>query len=193
MNDFILEGLDKCKRCKLHEYRINNEYFTVGGRFNPDNYITDNISIMFIGREPGENEAYQGVPFVGRSGQLLQKYIDKYFGKYPYYITNLVKCRTQNNRPHTLEEREACSAYFEKELKLIKPFLIVALGNDVRKEFGLTRNGDFKSIEYKGIDIRVVSIWHPSYVLRPPFEEKHKKYEQWFSLIHEYIRGNNRW
>ncbi len=126
--------------------------------------------VLFIGEGPGRDEDEQGRPFVGRSGKLLTDIIEKGM-KMPrshVYITNVVKCRPPGNRDPKPEEVAACSVYLEKQIEVITPKVIVAVGGVAGcallalppKSSGL--RGRWR--EYNGIPLRV--IYHPSYLLR---------------------------
>lgn len=126
--------------------------------------------VMFIGEGPGRDEDMEGRPFVGRSGRLLTDIIEKGM-KIPrthVYIANVVKCRPPGNRDPYVDEVMACSRYLDRQIEVIAPKIIVAVGNvagrtllrDTGTESGLRG----KWHEYSGIPLRV--IYHPSYLLR---------------------------
>ncbi len=126
--------------------------------------------VMFIGEGPGRDEDEQGRPFVGRSGRVLTDIIEKGM-KMPrsqVYITNVVKCRPPGNRDPRPDEVTACSAYLTRQIEVINPSAIVAVGGVAGcallglppKSSGLRKRWH----EYKGIPLRV--IFHPSYLLR---------------------------
>ena len=110
----------QCEKCALSRTRTN-VVFGVG--------VTD-AEVMFIGEGPGENEDLQGEPFVGRGGQLLDKYLDA-IGldrKKNIYIGNMVKCRPPQNRDPKPEEQEACIGWLRSQVRLLRPKIIVCLG-----------------------------------------------------------------
>ncbi len=154
-----------CKKCKLHSGRTN----TVFGS-GPSA-----ARLMFVGEGPGEDEDLQGLPFVGRAGQLLTKMISAMqFDRAEVYIANIVKCRPPGNRAPEDDEVEACLPYLERQIELIRPEVIVTLGAVPLKALfnltGITRlRGGW--LEYKGI--RTMPTFHPSYLLRSPGMKKY--------------------
>ena len=113
----ILEG---CNKCKLSETRTN----LVFGDGNP------NARLVFVGEAPGADEDAQGLPFVGRAGQLLTKIIEAInLKRSEVYICNILKCRPPNNRTPTSLEIECCLPYLMKQLEAINPKIVCALGN----------------------------------------------------------------
>ena len=150
-----------CQKCALHSTRTQ----TVFARGNPE------ALVCVIGEGPGQDEDEQGLPFVGRSGQLLDKAI-RALGYDPatdIYVANIVKCRPPNNRKPLPEEIDACHPYLERQLDLLtKTKVLITLGatamNTVAKQFrGITKvRGEV--FEWK--DKRVCVVMHPSWVLR---------------------------
>lgn len=156
----LLAESRNCMICGLCERRLS----VVWGEGSLD------AGVMFIGEGPGRDEDEQGRPFVGRSGRLLTDIIEKGM-KMPrgqVYITNVVKCRPPGNRDPKPEEVEACSRYLKKQIEVIGPKVIVAVGGVAGcallglppKSPGL--RGEWH--QYDGIPMRV--IYHPSYLLR---------------------------
>jgi uracil-DNA glycosylase len=155
-----------CTKCKLAATR-NKFVFGVG---NPD------AAIMFIGEGPGRDEDLKGEPFVGRAGELLTAIIEKgmLLTRNDIYIANVVKCRPtidlagHRDRPPDKEEVAACGWMLLEQINIIKPKIIIALGNPATKfllktEEGITKlRGKFT--EYNGIP--VMPTYHPSYILR---------------------------
>ena len=139
--------------------------------------------IMFIGEAPGADEDAQGVPFVGRAGQLLTRMIEDGMGlpRSAVYIANVLKCRPPENRNPEPDEIAACRGYLEKQIDLVKPEVLVALGKFaahflLETEEGITRmRGKWGS--YRGIP--VMPTLHPSYLLRQPAQKK----EAWEDLL----------
>src|ERR1700726_107709 len=116
----IREDLGDCTRCKLHKQGRKQIVFGVG---NP------HAELMFVGEGPGADEATQGEPFVGRAGQLLNNMI-KAMGirREDVYIANIVKCRPPGNRTPERDECETCSPFLMRQIAVVKPKVIVALG-----------------------------------------------------------------
>jgi DNA polymerase len=126
---------------------------------------------MFVGEGPGEEEDRQGLAFVGAAGQLLTKMIEAMgLTREEVFIGNIVKCRPPNNRQPTAEEMQTCIPYLERQIEILKPRIIVALGATAMKglmrvETGITRlRGTWMS--YRGIDL--MPTFHPAYLLRYP-------------------------
>ena len=161
-----------CEKCELCQTRTH----VVFGMGNPQS------DILFIGEGPGENEDLEGLPFVGRSGQLLDKMlaaIDLDRNK-NIYIANIVKCRPPANRVPEADEAEACLDYLRNQVILVKPKIIVLLGstalkNILGKEYSITASRG-RWIEKKGI--YYMPTWHPAALLR----DENKKIEFWCDL-----------
>ncbi|MEK6726507.1 MAG: uracil-DNA glycosylase [Deltaproteobacteria bacterium] len=169
-NSKLLEELraeiGDCQRCKLSKGRTN----LVFGVGNPD------ARIVFVGEGPGKDEDLQGEPFVGRAGQLLTDIITKgmKMRREDVYICNVVKCRPPENRNPEPDEIDACEGFLIKQLEVIKPEIVVALGTFAAKTLLKTDlpisklRGGFH--DYKGI--KVMPTFHPSYLLRNPEKKK---------------------
>ncbi len=159
------QEIGDCKRCPLHQGRNN----IVFGEGNPD------AKLMFIGEGPGEEEDLQGRPFVGRAGEVLTSLI-KNLGlkREEVYIANVVKCRPPMNRAPKPEEQKACLVFLRKQIEIIKPQVIVTLGDVATKALLQTRSGITsvrgRVFEYKGI--KVVPTFHPAYLLRNPSRKR---------------------
>ncbi|MBI5286698.1 MAG: uracil-DNA glycosylase [Deltaproteobacteria bacterium] len=165
----IREELGDCKRCKLYKGRTHI-VFGVGNGKAP---------LVFVGEGPGRDEDLQGEPFVGRAGQLLTRIIEAIgFRRPDVYICNVVKCRPPENRNPEPDEIAACRPFLEKQLEVIKPKIIVALGNISAQTLLNTTSG---ITELRGKfywyreDIKVMPTFHPSYLLR----NESKKKEVW--------------
>ena len=151
-----------CTRCGLCETRTN----LVFGVGVPD------AEIVFIGEGPGEQEDLRGEPFVGRGGQLLDKYLDAIglSRKSNIYIGNMVKCRPPQNRDPKPEEQDACIVWLREQIRLIRPKIIVCLGRIsaqriIDPDFRVTRqHGEF--IEKNGV--WMMGTFHPAALLRNP-------------------------
>ena len=163
--DVDLAALEKmvisCTKCGLHETRTN----AVFGDGSPS------ARLVFIGEAPGRDEDLQGVPFVGRAGKLLDKMIAAIdFSRENVYIANILKCRPPGNRDPKEDEITACEKYLAKQLELIDPVLICALGRvagqnllGTRAPLRVLREGIH---HYNGI--RVIVTYHPAALLRNP-------------------------
>jgi len=126
--------------------------------------------IMIIGEAPGKDEAFQGKPFVGRSGQLLSRILsDEGFNRNALFITNVVKYRPPNNQTPTYAESMAwAAAYLHKEIEIIQPKIILTLGNCATKTF-LGEKISITKIHGKVFNIanyKIIPMYHPAYLLR---------------------------
>ncbi len=150
-----------CLKCPLGHSRIN----FVFGDGNP------HADVMFIGEAPGADEDAQGLPFVGRAGQLLTKIIEAVGMKRDdVYICNILKCRPPNNRRPTPSESEECTPYLNKQIELVKPKFIICLGLTSAQwllkttaSLGMLRG---KIHDYRGS--RLIVTYHPAALLRNP-------------------------
>lgn len=126
--------------------------------------------LMFVGEGPGEQEDLQGLPFVGRSGQLLDRLVLEEMGltRQDFYIANTVKCRPPGNRDPLPDEIEACSPYLEKQLELVDPKVVVTLGNFATKLLLSTTEGisRLRGRVYPYRDGKLVPTFHPAAALR---------------------------
>lgn len=158
----LASDMQQCTRCGLAESR-NNIVFGVG---NPE------AKLMLIGEGPGKDEDEQGIPFVGRAGQLLDRILAAInLTREEVYIANIVKCRPPNNRVPTRVEAAACLPYLYRQIELIKPGIIVLLGstalqNLIGPDSRITRmRGQW--LESKS-GIKIMPTYHPAAVLRDP-------------------------
>jgi uracil-DNA glycosylase family 4 len=157
----IREDLGDCRRCKLHPTRTQ----IVFGSGNPG------AKLVFVGEGPGRDEDLQGKPFVGPAGQLLTKIIQAIqLSREEVYITNIIKCRPPGNRNPEPDEIKACEPFLIKQLEVIRPKLICALGTfaaqtllKTEERISLLR-GRFH--QYQGIPL--MPTYHPAYLLRNP-------------------------
>jgi DNA polymerase len=165
-----LEKLQKqaleCHLCQLSKSRTN----VVFGEGNT------NADLMFVGEAPGSNEDSTGKPFTGRSGELLTKMIEKVLliRREDVYITNIVKCRPRDNAEPTPIEAHTCQPYLLKQIELIQPKFIVALGATAYHYL----TGDETNISkvrgtiHKQDGYTLIPTYHPSYLLRNPSAKK---------------------
>lgn len=175
--EVIKAEVEACAKCGLAKTRTN----TVFSRGNPK------AKLVFIGEAPGADEDAQGLPFVGRAGQLLDKMIQA-MGLDPekdVYVCNIIKCRPPGNRRPEPEETEACIPYLHEQLAVIDPKVIVALGNTavgtlLNTKLGITKvRGNWKL--YKG-KVPVMPTYHPSYLIRPSAQQAEAKKQAWEDL-----------
>ncbi len=157
----LRKEIGDCRKCRLSKGRKN----IVFGEGN------QNAKIMFIGEGPGREEDVQARPFVGDAGKLLTSLINKMgFKREDVYIGNVIKCRPPSNRDPEEDEMAACSPFLEKQIEIIKPGVIVALGR-ISSHF-LTRSkipiSKLRGSFYDYKDIPVMPTFHPAYLLRNP-------------------------
>jgi uracil-DNA glycosylase len=162
----VRADIGDCTRCKLHALGRSQIVFGVG---NPQ------ADLMFVGEAPGADEDIQGVPFVGRAGQLLTKIIEAIgLKREDVYIANVIKCRPPQNRNPEPDEVEKCEPFLFRQIDIVKPKVIVALG-----KFGaqtLLRTLDPISrlrgrvFEYRGA--KLIPTFHPAYLLRNPSSKR---------------------
>lgn len=175
----IRTDIGDCKRCRLCEQR-NRIVFGSGN---------ENARLVFVGEGPGADEDAQGLPFIGRAGQLLTQMIDNTSDKEGFpirrpdvYICNVVKCRPPENRTPLPDEMEVCGQFLYRQLNVIRPKAIVALGATAAKALLNTKDGitRMRGNWYQWRDIPVMPTYHPSYLLRP--YNQNAKREAWEDL-----------
>jgi uracil-DNA glycosylase len=154
-----------CTRCRLSEGRTQ----VVFGNGNPS------ADLMFVGEAPGADEDIQGIPFVGRAGQLLTKIIEAIgLKREDVYIANVIKCRPPQNRNPDPDEVDTCEPFLFQQVDIIKPKVIVALGTFAAR--ALLRTLDPISrlrgrvYEYRGA--KLIPTFHPAYLLRNPASKR---------------------
>lgn len=168
---FLRECLGDCRRCKLSQERSN----IVFGDGDP------NAEIVFVGEGPGYHEDRQGIPFVGKAGQLLNKMIFAMgIERADVYIANVVKCRPPNNRDPAPDEIAHCSPFLYKQLETINPKVIITLGRfasqcllDTNRSMGSMRG---RWQDWRGVE--VMPTYHPAFLLRNPDSKR----EAWSDL-----------
>ena len=151
----------QCQKCALGATRTN----LVFGTGNP------NADLMFVGEAPGEQEDLSGIPFVGRAGQLLDKFLYAVdIERKDVYIANILKCRPPKNRDPLPQEEEACIEYLREQVRLIRPKVIVCLGRIsamklIKPDFKITQeHGQW--FEKNGY--LMTAVFHPAALLRDP-------------------------
>jgi uracil-DNA glycosylase family 4 len=170
---------DDCRRCRLCEARSK----IVFGSGN------EQARLVFVGEGPGADEDAQGLPFVGRAGQLLTQMIEGTASKEgipirraDVYICNVVKCRPPENRTPLPDEMEICGEFLFRQLMAIRPKAICALGSTAAKALLATKDGvtRLRGHWHKWRDIPLLVTYHPSYLLRP--YNQNAKRESWEDL-----------
>jgi len=155
-----------CQRCKLAPHRTQ----IVFGVGNP------NAELIFVGEAPGRDEDQQGEPFVGRAGQLLTEIIVKGMRicREEVYIANIIKCRPPQNRNPEPDEIAACEPFLKRQLALIRPKAIVALGTFAAQCLLKTRTPITRLrgvwADYQGVPL--MPTFHPAYLLRNPADKR---------------------
>ncbi len=162
----VRADLGDCTRCKLHTLGRHQIVFGVG---NPQ------ADLMFVGEAPGHDEDIQGIPFVGRAGQLLTKIIEAIgLTREEVYIANVIKCRPPENRNPEPDEVETCEPFLFQQIDLIKPKVVVALGKFAAQALLGTLDPISRLrgrvFEYRGA--RLVPTFHPAYLLRNPSSKR---------------------
>ena len=164
--DQLREHIGDCQRCKLAGGRTN----LVFGVGNPE------ASLMFVGEGPGRDEDLEGEPFVGRAGQLLTEIITRgmKLRRADVYITNVVKCRPPNNRNPEPDEVARCFPFLNRQIDLVQPSVIVALGGVAAQlllgvRTPITR---MRGVWHEHRGIKVMPTFHPAYLLRNPAEKR---------------------
>jgi DNA polymerase len=161
----VIEDMGDCRRCRLHEQR-SKIVFGVGNEKSP---------LVFVGEGPGQDEDEQGIPFVGRAGQLLTQMIEgtaKREGmdlkRGDIYICNVVKCRPPGNRTPEPDEMEICGQFLFRQLSIIKPKAICALGGTASRALTGRKDGvtKMRGHWFQWQDVPVMVTYHPSYLLR---------------------------
>ena len=187
--DALQKSIEGCTGCKLSTTRTN----IVFGEGNPD------APVMFIGEGPGKDEDIQGRPFVGRAGQLLTAIIEKgmTMKRSDVYIANVVKCRPTVNmeftrdRPPEEDEKDACGGFLKKQIDIIRPRVIITLGNPSTRYLLNTKQGitKMRGNWYYYNDIPVMPTFHPSYVLRNGGDKSPLKRQVWEDIkkVLEYL------
>jgi uracil-DNA glycosylase len=155
-----------CQRCKLHTLGRKQVVFGVG---NSD------ADLMFVGEAPGADEDIQGEPFVGRAGQLLTKIIEAIgLARSDVYIANVIKCRPPGNRNPEPDEVERCEPFLFRQIDMVKPKVIVALGKFAAQS--LLKTNDpitrMRGREYRFRSATLIPTFHPAYLLRNPSSKR---------------------
>src|SRR5262245_28586072 len=170
-----------CTRCKLHTQGRRQIVFGVG---NPD------ADLMFVGEAPGADEDIQGIPFVGRAGQLLTKIIEAIdLRRDDVYIANIIKCRPPQNRNPEPDEVASCEPFLFRQIEVIKPKVIVALGKYAAQTL-LRTDAPISRLRGRVFDYRgakLIPTFHPAYLLRNPSSKR----EVWedMKLVRSLLHG----
>ncbi len=182
--DTIRLDIGDCKRCRLSEGRLNI-VFGSGSEV---------AKLVFVGEGPGADEDEQGIPFIGRAGQLLTQMVDNTAAREgipitraDVYICNVVKCRPPENRTPQPDEMQTCGQFLYRQLLAIKPKAICALGGTAMKALLNTKEGitKLRGRWHTWHDIPVMITYHPSYLLRQYNQEaKREAWQDLKTLLH---------
>ena len=168
----IREDLGDCTRCKLHKQGRKQIVFGVGNA---------RAELMFVGEGPGADEDTQGEPFVGRAGQLLNNMIAAMsLKRSEVYIANIVKCRPPQNRVPEPEEANTCTQFLFRQIDIIRPQVIVALGATAATYLlgGKSALARLRGRLHEARGTKLIVTYHPAYLLRDPTQKK----EAWKDL-----------
>jgi uracil-DNA glycosylase len=178
--DSIRLDLGDCQRCKLAPMRTN----IVFGSGNP------HAELVFVGEAPGYDEDQQGLPFVGRAGQLLTKIIESIaLKREDVYICNVLKCRPPDNRNPEPDEVASCNPFLRRQLAAIRPKVVCCLGTFAAQTV-LQIAAPISRLRGKFFDMdgmRVIATFHPAYLLRSP-EKKREVWEDMKQIRAELFR-----
>ncbi|MBI4477706.1 MAG: uracil-DNA glycosylase [Acidobacteria bacterium] len=177
----IRADIGDCTRCKLCNLGRTQIVFGVG---NPD------ADLMFVGEAPGGDEDIQGIPFVGRAGQLLTKIIESIrLKREDVYIANVIKCRPPGNRNPDPDEVATCEPFLMRQIDAIKPKVIVALGKFAAQALLKTQDpiSKLRGRIYRYGDAQLIATFHPAFLLRSP-ERKRDVWED-MKRVRAILRG----
>ena len=178
--DTLQETVSRCTGCSLHQSRTQT-VFGVGNR---------DADWMLIGEAPGAEEDRRGEPFVGRSGQLLDQMLAAIGqSRDSVFITNIIKCRPPNNRDPQAGEASACRGYLERQIEIVNPKIIIAVGKISAQNLLGTDSpvGRLRGKRHSFGDVPLVVTYHPAYLLRSP-SQKRKSWDD-LCLARSIVRG----
>ena len=153
------QQIKDCPKCSLCETRKNFVFGDGNGH----------ADIMFVGEAPGRDEDLQGIPFVGRAGKLLNRMLgDINLAREDVYIANILKCRPPNNRDPLPAEVSECIPYLHKQIELIQPKILIALGRVAAQNLLQNKNslGSMRKKVWRYQNIPMIVTYHPAYILR---------------------------
>lgn len=165
----IRADLGECTRCKLHALGRTQVVFGVG---------SPNARLMFVGEAPGQDEDRQGIPFVGRAGQLLTRTIERLgLRREDVYIANVIKCRPPDNRNPEPDEVATCEPFLFRQIDAIRPKVIVALGAFAAHTLLQTKDpiSRLRGRVFNWRGARLIPTFHPAFLLRNPPEAQRRE------------------
>lgn len=159
--DTLLQDCRSCTACALHQTRTNCVFGTG----------SETADLLFVGEAPGENEDLTGTPFVGRAGKLLDQYLFAVdIPRDSVYIANILKCRPPKNRDPLPSEEDACMEFLRRQVRLLRPKIIVCLGRIsamrlIKPDFKITKeHGQW----FERGSFLITAVYHPALLLRDP-------------------------
>ena len=165
----LLELRDKAKACTLCKELSETRHSVVFGSGN------SKAKLMFVGEAPGADEDEQGLPFVGRAGQLLTKIIEAIgLSREQVFIANVLKCRPPANRQPAPQEIKNCSPYLARQIEIIAPKIICALGTFAAQTLLETQTpiSQLRGQFYDKGSYKIICTYHPAYLLRNPADKR---------------------
>lgn len=171
----LRKDVSNCQLCSLCTTRTQ----TVFGEGN------ENADWLFIGEAPGQHEDEQGRPFIGEAGQLLTEMLRAMkLTREEIFIANILKCRPPKNRDPHVDEIEQCRPYLQRQISLIKPKIIIAVGRIAAQTLLETTEkiGKLRGNVYQFENMPLIAIYHPSYLLRSPIEKRKAWQDLQFAL-----------
>ena len=169
----LQQAVSQCQLCELHRTRTQ----TVFGVGNPQ------AALMVIGEAPGADEDRLGEPFVGRAGKLLDAMMQAIqLDRTKIYIANVLKCRPPDNRNPYTSEIVCCDAYLQRQIELVRPKVILALGRIAAHHLLVSQEslGKLRQQQHLYQGIPLVVSYHPAYLLRKPVDKR----KSWQDLLH---------
>jgi uracil-DNA glycosylase family 4 len=186
-----------CSNCQLCDLAKSRTKVVFGkGNIKAD--------ILFIGEAPGEKEDLEGIPFVGKAGKKLDELLNQINLKIEdVYIANILKCRPPKNRDPSIDEIKKCTPYLIEQIKIIRPKIIITLGNysskfvlsgfnveNMKKIKGISDiHGQIVNLNIEGIDYKIVPIYHPAAMMYKP--SIREKFENDFKVIEKLLQKFN--
>jgi uracil-DNA glycosylase len=177
----IRDELGDCQRCKLHTTRNK----IVFGNGSPE------ARIMIVGEAPGRDEDSVGEPFVGKSGQLLNKWLNLFgIPRETVFVNNTICCRPPDNRDPDPEETNACSPFLLKKIEALKPQIIITLGRPAARLM-LENDAPLGSLRGKVFErygAKIIPTYHPSYIMRNGLRDEAKVYDDLMVVLDEMLK-----
>lgn len=174
-------ALSDCQRCRLCIPRKKPRPHGLPGRVVVGNGSV-RARLMVVGEAPGADEDRSGEPFVGRAGGMLDRMLTNVVGvkRQDVFVTNVVKCRPPDNRDPNEEETEACGRFLVRQIAIVRPQVILALGRPAAAFLGAisggggitAARGKWSTVQHGGVSVEVMGTFHPAFLLRSPGHKK---------------------